>query len=66
MNDNVQDATYQEGVVQIIKKECGNALCKKIERMLYDVWREGEMVYYEYKPSNFRVILKLFSVVCLV
>ena len=46
----------------MIRKECGSSLCKKLERMLIDVWRDGQMVYYTYQPSKFKVHFILFLV----
>ena len=37
-----------------MKKECGNVLCKKIDRMVYDVWREGHLLYYQSSSLNFK------------
>lgn len=46
----------------MMKKECGSALCKKIDRMVFDVWREGKMVYYHDPSGKFEVHLLVFSV----
>lgn len=48
---------YQEQIIHLIKKECGNALCKKIERMIGDVWRDNQMLYYHLPARNFKVTL---------
>lgn len=48
--------SFQEQFVQMIKKECGFALSKKIDRMIYDVWRDGAMYYNSYPSKNFRVL----------
>lgn len=39
----------------MIKKECGSALCKKLDRMVNDVWREGRMLYYYDQSGMFKV-----------
>ena len=60
MYQDVDNLYHQETVVHMIKRECGTLLCRKIERMLGDVWRDGQMLYYSYSPT-FRVILLPFS-----
>jgi hypothetical protein len=41
----------------MIKKECGYALCKKIDRMINDVWRDGQMYYHYHPTEGFRVVI---------
>jgi predicted NAD-dependent protein-ADP-ribosyltransferase YbiA (DUF1768 family) len=61
---DVHDLLYQEAIVQMMKKECGSVLCRKIDRMLLDVWRDGRMIVYHNSVHNFHVSLDLDSVDC--
>lgn len=46
----------------MIRKECGFGLCKKIDRMFNDVWRDNKMFYHSYPSKGFRVNSMLNSV----
>jgi hypothetical protein len=42
----LKDLSFQEKFVNQIKKEVGNNLVKKLDRMVFDVWRDDTMNFH--------------------
>ncbi len=62
LNNEEINLSFQEQMLGMIRKECGFGLCKKIDRMFNDVWRDNKMFYHSYPSKGFRVNSMLNSV----
>lgn len=58
--DQALDLSQQELFIRAMHKECGNALCKNIDKMINDVWRDGRFLRYSSVDSimNIKILCK--------